>query len=174
MKGLGIVQNAVTGFATLLLALGVIGSASSAFGQPRHAAPSPSGPPTTGYWEVALDGGVFAFGNAPYDGSMAGQSLNGAIKGIVATPDGRGYWLFGSDGGIFAFGDAPFLGSAAAPIHARIPSMAIVGMAATPDGKGYWIVNASGSVDAFGDSDVLRRTWWPAAQQADRRHGGDS
>src|SRR6516165_6735066 len=108
--------------------------------------------PSTGYWEVALDGGVFAYGNASYFGSMGGKDLNGAIKGIVASPDGEGYWLYAVDGGVFAFGDAPFLGSPALPSNARIPSMAIAGMAATPDGKGYWLVNASGGIYQFGDA----------------------
>ena len=148
----GMPRSALAGLAALLLALGVIGCASSALGQPLDTAPPPSGPPTTGYWEAALDGGVFAFGSASFYGSMGGQSLNGAIKGIVATPDGKGYWLFASDGGVFAFGDAPFLGSPAVPSNARTPSMAFVGMASTSDGKGYWLVNAKGNVYAFGDA----------------------
>ena len=96
--------------ATSVFALGAGGFAPLASGSLLNTAPPHSGPPTTGYWEVALDGGVFAFGNASYYGSMGGQPLNGAIKGMVATPDGRGYWLFASDGGVFAFGDAPFFG----------------------------------------------------------------
>jgi hypothetical protein len=158
VKGPGLPRNVLVGLATLLLTLGVMGAASSAPGQPLNTAPPPSGPPTTGYWEVALDGGVFAFGNASYYGSMVGQSLNGAIRGIVATPDGKGYWLFASDGGVFAFGDAPFLGSPAVPSNARTPSMTLVGMATTPDGKGYWLVNASGDVYTFGDAKYLGGT----------------
>jgi hypothetical protein len=141
--------------ATSVVVLWAVGFAPLASASLRNTAPPPSGPPTTGYWEVALDGGVFAFGNAPYYGSMGGQSLNGAMSGIVATPDGNGYWLFASDGGVFTFGDAPFLGSPATPSNARIPSRAVVGMAATPDGKGYWLVNASGNVFAFGDAGYL-------------------
>ena len=67
-------------------------------------------PSTGGYWEVAADGGVFAFG-APFDGSMGGRRLDSPIVGMAATPDGGGYWLVASDGGIFAFGDAAFSGS---------------------------------------------------------------
>ena len=36
-------------------------------------------PVATGYWEVAADGGIFAFGDAPYLGSMGGKHLNGPI-----------------------------------------------------------------------------------------------
>jgi hypothetical protein len=65
----------------------------------------------SGYWLVAADGGVFAFGTARFYGSMAGKHLNSPITGIVATSDDRGYWLVAQDGGVFAFGDAAFSGS---------------------------------------------------------------
>ncbi len=64
-------------------------------------------PDGRGYWLAALDGGVFAFGDAGFYGSMGGQPLNKPIVGMASTPDGRGYWLVASDGGVFAFGDAP-------------------------------------------------------------------
>jgi len=68
-------------------------------------------PDNRGYWLVASDGGIFAFGDAQFYGSMGGKPLNKPIVGIAATPDGGGYWLVASDGGIFAFGDAQFYGS---------------------------------------------------------------
>ncbi len=101
-----------------------------------------------GYWMVASDGGIFAFGAARFEGSMGGQSLNRPIVGIAATPDGGGYWEVASDGGIFAFGDAGFYGSTGS-VSLVEP---IVGMAATPDGRGYWLVAADGGVFAFGDA----------------------
>ena len=52
-----------------------------------------------GYWEVASDGGIFAFGDAGFYGSMGGTHLNRPIVGIAATSDGRGYWEVASDGG---------------------------------------------------------------------------
>ncbi|MGC8463936.1 MAG: hypothetical protein ACP5P9_09760, partial [Acidimicrobiales bacterium] len=64
-----------------------------------------------GYWEVAADGGIFAFGDAQFYGSMGGHPLNQPIVGMAATPDGGGYWEVASDGGIFSFGDALFYGS---------------------------------------------------------------
>jgi hypothetical protein len=57
-----------------------------------------------GYWLVASDGGIFAFGDAGFHGSTGGISLNKPVVGMAATPDGNGYWLVASDGGIFAFG----------------------------------------------------------------------
>ena len=68
-------------------------------------------PDGKGYWEVASDGGIFAFGDAAFEGSMGGQNLNAPLVGMAATPDGKGYWEVASDGGIFAFGDAAFEGS---------------------------------------------------------------
>ena len=66
-----------------------------------------AGTPTAGgYWLVASDGGVFAFGDAGFYGSMGGRPLNAPSSGMAATPDGRGYWQVAADGGVFAFGDA--------------------------------------------------------------------
>ena len=57
---------------------------------------------TSGYWEVASDGGIFAF-NVPFLGSMGGNPLNAPVVGMAATPSGHGYWEVASDGGIFAY-----------------------------------------------------------------------
>jgi hypothetical protein len=69
------------------------------------------GQSSSGYWLVASDGGIFAFGDAHFYGSTGGVALASPFVGIAATPDGKGYWLVASDGGIFAFGDAHFDGS---------------------------------------------------------------
>jgi hypothetical protein len=66
---------------------------------------------TGGYWLVASDGGVFAYGGAGFFGSMGGQKLNSPVVGMVPTADGKGYWLIAADGGVFTFGDATFAGS---------------------------------------------------------------
>jgi hypothetical protein len=102
-----------------------------------------------GYRLVAKDGGVFAYGNSAFYGSMTGKHLNGPIVGIASTPDDAGYWLDASDGGVFAFGDAQYYGGLGANVHLNSP---VVGMAATPDGKGYWLVAADGGVFAYGDA----------------------
>jgi hypothetical protein len=100
-----------------------------------------------GYYEVASDGGLFAFG-AAFDGSMGGRPLNQPIVGMAVTPDGGGYWEVAADGGLFAFGDAPFFGS----MGGQPLNQPIVGMAVTPDGRGYWEVAADGGLFAFGDA----------------------
>jgi hypothetical protein len=101
-----------------------------------------------GYWLVARDGGIFAFGDAVFYGSTGNIHLNQPIVGMAATPSGHGYWLVARDGGIFAFGDAIFYGSTGA-IRLNQP---IVGMAATPTGHGYWLVASDGGIFSFGDA----------------------
>ena len=66
-------------------------------------ATTPSG---QGYWQVARDGGMFTFGDAPFLGSTGDLRLNSPIVGMAPTPSGRGYWLVAADGGIFNYGDA--------------------------------------------------------------------
>jgi hypothetical protein len=120
-------------------------------GPPARSAGAPPAAPTpgaAGYWLVAADGGVFAFGGAPFLGSTGGIRLNRPVVGMAPTPTGRGYWLVAADGGIFAFGDAPFLGSTG---HLRL-NRPVVGLAATPTGRGYWLVAADGGVFTFGDA----------------------
>jgi len=101
-----------------------------------------------GYWLVASDGGIFAYGDTHFYGSTGNITLNQPIVGMAQTPDDRGYWMVARDGGVFSFGDATFYGSTGA-IHLNQP---IVGMAPTSDGKGYWMVAADGGVFSFGDA----------------------
>ena len=108
--------------------------------------PPPASTPTAGYRLVASDGGVFAFGNSRYYGSLGNLHLNAPIVGAVPTVDDHGYWLVASDGGVFSFGDARFYGSTG-NVHLAQP---VVGMAAAPDGQGYWLVARDGGVFSFG------------------------
>ena len=71
-----------------------------------------STPDGKGYWLVASDGGVFSFGDATFQGSMAGSHLDAPMVAIAGNPDGTGYWTAAADGGVFSFGDAPFRGAA--------------------------------------------------------------
>jgi hypothetical protein len=122
--------------------------ASAFSGENGGAFPTPPTTGSNGYWLAAADGGVFAFGDAAFYGSMGGRPLNSPIVGMAATPDGKGYWLAAADGGVFAFGDAAFYGSMGGrPINAPI-----VGIATPFSGGGYWLVGADGGVFAFGDA----------------------
>jgi len=67
-------------------------------------------PDGKGYWLTASDGGIFAFGDAGFYGSMGGTSLAAPMLSITPMPNGTGYWTVAHDGGVFAFGAADFYG----------------------------------------------------------------
>jgi DNA-binding beta-propeller fold protein YncE len=105
-------------------------------------------PDGRGYWLVAADGGVFAFGSARFHGSTGAIRLYRPVVGMAAAPDGRGYWLVAADGGVFAFGSARFLGS----LGGAQPAAWVAAMAATPSGHGYWLLGSDATIAAFGDA----------------------
>jgi hypothetical protein len=84
--------------------------------------PNPSG---HGYWNVASDGGVFAF-DAPFRGSLPGlisaDQLAAPVNGMVAY--GNGYLLVAGDGGVFTFSNLPFAGSAAGAVDSTVVDIA--------------------------------------------------
>jgi hypothetical protein len=104
-------------------------------------AATPSG---NGYWLVASDGGVFAFGDASFYGSTGDLNLVAPVVGVAPSAGGQGYWLVAQDGGVFAFGAARYRGSAyGTGVHD------VSAIAATDD-DGYLVAHSSGAVDAFG------------------------
>ncbi len=105
---------------------------------------TPSG---EGYYMLASDGGVFAFGDARFAGSLPGLGItpDKPVVGLVPDPDGYGYWLVAADGGVFAFG-APFVGSLPGLGITRLDAP-IVGMTAYADG--YLQVASDGGVFNF-------------------------
>ena len=80
-------------------------------------------PDNRGYWLVASDGGVFAFG-APFRGSLGSLTLRKPVNGLVAY--GNGYLMVASDGGVFDFSNKAFVGS----LGNDPPAAPIVGIAA--------------------------------------------
>ena len=110
-----------------------------------------------GYWLVGADGGVFAYGEAVFSGSLANTRINAPITSIAATSDGRGYWLAGADGGVYAFGTAGFAGS----LGASGSPNAVVGIAATP--SGYAVIDRTGLVTVFNTNglEAPRNTLYP-------------
>ena len=100
-----------------------------------------------GYFMVASDGGVFAFGDAHFAGSCPGiGGCSGAAVSVMPDASGNGYWLVTQTGSVYTFGDAPYYG---APGSTRSPVTSAV---RTPDGKGYWILTANGTVYNYGDA----------------------
>jgi hypothetical protein len=103
-----------------------------------------------GYFMVASDGGVFAFGDAHFAGSCPGiGGCSGAAVAVMPDDSGNGYWLVTAAGYVYTFGDAPNLGAPGPQ------SSAITSAVATPDGAGYYILDAAGQVFAYGDAQGL-------------------
>jgi Peptidase A4 family len=100
-----------------------------------------------GYFMVASDGGVFAFGDAKFEGSCPGiGGCSGPAVAVVPDAGGNGYWLVTATGHVYTFGDASYYGSPGQQ------STAVTSAVRTADGKGYWILLANGTVDAYGDA----------------------
>jgi hypothetical protein len=153
-------------------------SATTSVRHPHTAATVP--PRTQGYVLAGADGGVFAFGNASYTGSMGGQRLAAPVSGAAESLDGNGYWLVGQDKGIFAFGDAGFAGSGndvafpcfgpppavcAVPANPSLDPSPAAGIARTLDDGGYVAAMTDGDVYNYGDA-PLRSTQIPASLAA--------
>jgi len=92
----------------------------------------------------ASDGGIFAFGDANFYGSMGAQHLNQPIVGLAAAPGGDGYWMVARDGGIFNFGRAAF-----AALRSGSPVRSGGGRRRDLASGGYWVVTATGGIFAF-------------------------
>ena len=99
-----------------------------------------------GYFMVASDGGVFAFGNAQFEGSCPGiGGCSGAAVAVMPDGSGHGYWLVTATGHVYTFGDATYYGAPG-------PQGSVSSAVRTPDGKGYWILFTNGLVAPFGDA----------------------
>jgi hypothetical protein len=98
-----------------------------------------------GYFMVASDGGVFAFGDAHFAGSCPGiGGCSGSAVAVMPDASGNGYWLVTTTGSVYTFGDAPYFG---APGHGNVTSAV-----ASPDGLGYQVLLGNGQVYSYGDA----------------------
>ena len=129
----------------------------------RHATAAPR----AGYWLSGGDGGVFAFGSAPFYGSGAtvpgacsyhqlpGEIQTGAVcDGIAPTPSGNGYWLLNSVGFPVGFGHASEYGQAGCT--ASVPGVSSFplmwsGMTSSATGYGFLVARSDGAVSGCGD-----------------------
>ncbi|MCU1368137.1 MAG: Esterase, partial [Ilumatobacteraceae bacterium] len=106
-----------------------------------------SRPQSDGYWVLAGDGSITAFGAAPKLGAPTGS---GTPIDLAVTPTGAGYWVLTDTGRVLAVGDAVDKGDLKrSKVKWHKPVAHVVG---TPSGKGYVIVNSEGSMLAFGDA----------------------
>ncbi|HLN16295.1 MAG TPA: Ig-like domain repeat protein [Acidimicrobiales bacterium] len=102
-----------------------------------------------GYFMVARDGGVFAFGDATFEGSCyTVGGCAGAAVAVVPDTSGQGYWLVTATGHVYAFGDAPGL------VGVVNPAAPVTSAVVDPAG-GLWVLLADGSVVALGGAPSL-------------------
>jgi hypothetical protein len=90
--------------------------------------------PQGGYIVVQHDGGVFAYDNAPFRGSIPGDpkiKLGGNVIGGAWTTSGNGYWLLARDGAVYAYGDAEYYGGFNAEPKETRGGRYAIGMACT-------------------------------------------
>ena len=100
-----------------------------------------------GYFMVASDGGVFAFGDAKFAGSCPGiGGCSGAAVAVMPDATGNGYWLVTRSGLVYPFGDAANYGG---PGPQSVPVTSAV---RTPDGRGYWLLFANGAILPYGNA----------------------
>ena len=109
-----------------------------------------------GYFMVASDGGVFAFGDAAFEGSCPGiGGCSGSAMSVMPDATGHGYWLVTDTGSVHDFGDAPNDGQPTDDTGGRALDPGTVTSAVrTPDGQGYWILIVDGFVLPFGDANL--------------------
>ena len=100
-----------------------------------------------GYFMVASDGGVFAFGDARFAGSCPGiGGCSGTAVAVMPDSSGNGYWVVTQTGHVYSFGGAPYYG---APGPQGVPVTSAV---RTADGRGYWILFSNGAIASYGDA----------------------
>jgi hypothetical protein len=111
-----------------------------------------------GYFLVGADGGIFAFGDAKFEGSC--DSIGGCSSGIasvVTDATGNGYWVVTNTGTVYAFGDASNYGSVTAEQYqaAETAYGQVDSAVRTPSGNGYWILFSNGQIYTFGDANYF-------------------
>jgi len=105
-----------------------------------------------GYYLFGADGGVFAFGSAPFRGSLpsigdARQEGANEIVGAIGWRTQPGYALVSSSGAVASFGGPDY-----GDLAGYALSEPIVAVAASADDRGLVMIDGSGRVFPFGGS----------------------
>jgi subtilisin family serine protease len=108
---------------------------------------SQSGPTSAGYFMVAEQGKVDAFGDAAYRGDAWGDLDRARVTHLESLSE-RGYWILDETGRVFAFGNARHYGDIAA--SQRRPGERAIALRSVLGGAGYWIFTSAGRVFSFG------------------------
>ncbi len=110
-----------------------------------------------GYFMVAADGGVFAFGDAQFEGSCPGRGgCTGSAVSVLPDATGRGYWLVTDTGNVYTFGDAPAEGQPLDDTDGQPLPSPVTSAVRTPDGGGYWVLLQDGQALTFGDAEYYQ------------------
>ena len=107
-----------------------------------------------GYWLIASDGGVFAFGDAGFFGSLGGAPPSTALVGVAPTPDGGGYWVLGRQRHACTTSATRRRSGVSRRLARRSARMKSPMTGLIPDfsGQGFDAVNGSGQAFAYGDA----------------------
>jgi hypothetical protein len=104
-----------------------------------------------GYWMLAADGEVYAFGDADPYPAWPTPIPPGAAIDVEPTPSGRGYWVVNEGGGVRYHGDAAQKGQAGS----LRPGEVATAISRTRTGAGYWLFTNQGRVLPFGDAEFF-------------------
>ena len=112
-------------------------------------APTPTG---KGYWLVAADGGIFAYGDALFFGSMGGKPLNCPCRRHGSHADREGVLARRVRRRRSSPTATPCSTARPAPSSLNEP---VVGMAPFGNDAGYWLVAADGGIFTYGGAPFL-------------------
>src|SRR5439155_18980733 len=122
-----------------------LGDATGRFATPAVAiGATPTG---AGYYVVAADGQVAAFGDAR---AAAPAPAGFRVTGLAVDPDGFGYWMVTGEGYFLTFQEQGYLPHPGPPSSASTPFVAAV--AIPPGGGGtMWAVTSGGYIRGLND-----------------------
>lgn len=115
----------------------------------RSLASTPTATTTAaGYYLLSADGGIFAFGAAPFFGTANEAPCKGSWVALQRWPDGAGLVALASDGSIASIGGS----GAEEDMVAPLSSAPAIDIAVLPRERGLWVLDAAGGVFTMGDA----------------------